>query len=646
MISRRGKYRGGTGYGSGLRPVLLALLAVLIPTACVLWFLNEAVQNERLASRQKLLEAYRGQLSTMRDRLDTYWRRRSEALDKRAARSSVPIASIACVAEGLADAVVFYDDSGRLLYPAPPAAMPEPPGKDETWTEAEQLEYASNDPAAAAAAYAKVAAATSDDPLAALSLQAQARCLAKAGETAEAIRVLTEELGRAEYAGSLDAQGRLIAADAQLRALELIDDRHGQRFEAVAKKLIDYLDDYNGPISSAQRVFLAKGFLGLTDKPWNFPTLEAEELAAAYVESHPTPAEAALQPAGLPGVWRFASPSGQVVGLWREETVLQRVTHFLGAHRLSEDAQIGIIPPGAEMKGRIDHVLPAGEAMPGWRLTLTLHDSGDPNAFMNHRIALNIWIAVLVIGAMSIVGVFVAVAFRRQMRLTQLRNDLLATVSHELKTPLASIRLFIDTLLDAEHLDTPKAREYLRLAAKENARLSHLIDNFLSFSRMERGKQAFEFSELRANEIAERAAELVAERFQGAESNLEVRPEAGDAVIRADADALVTAVLNLLDNARKYTGESKQVVLRTYAENDHVCFSVNDNGVGLSPRAVKNVFRPFYQVDRRLSRDTGGCGLGLAIVRFIVEAHQGSVRVESRPGEGSTFIVSIPRIPE
>ena len=100
---------------------------------------------------------------------------------------------------------------------------------------------------------------------------------------------------------------------------------------------------------------------------------------------------------------------------------------------------------------------------------------------------------------------------------------------------------------------------------------------------MERGKQAFEFSELRANEIAERAAELVAERFQGPECDLRVQLETDGVLIRADADAMVTAVLNLLDNAHKYTGESKRVVLRTYAENDRVCFSVSDNGVGLSP---------------------------------------------------------------
>jgi signal transduction histidine kinase len=99
-----------------------------------------------------------------------------------------------------------------------------------------------------------------------------------------------------------------------------------------------------------------------------------------------------------------------------------------------------------------------------------------------------------------------------------------------------------------------------------------------------------------------------------------------------------------LDNAYKYTGDCKHVLLRAYAENGNVCFAVSDNGIGLSPWAVKKVFRPFYQVDRRLSRSAGGCGLGLSIVQFIVVAHGGAVRVQSQPGAGSTFTLSIPQV--
>ncbi|HEY6343430.1 MAG TPA: ATP-binding protein [Bryobacteraceae bacterium] len=105
---------------------------------------------------------------------------------------------------------------------------------------------------------------------------------------------------------------------------------------------------------------------------------------------------------------------------------------------------------------------------------------------------------------------------------------------------------------------------------------------------------------------------------------------------------LVTALLNLLDNAYKYTPAEKRISLRAYRDGASVVFAVEDNGIGIAPREQKRIFRKFYQVDRRLARETGGCGLGLSIVDEIVRAHGGSVRLRSRPGQGSTFFVCLP----
>jgi signal transduction histidine kinase len=246
---------------------------------------------------------------------------------------------------------------------------------------------------------------------------------------------------------------------------------------------------------------------------------------------------------------------------------------------------------------------------------------------------------------MSMVALLIAGMIRRQMRLTRLRNDLVATVTHELKTPLSSMRLLVDTLLDDAQPDLQKVREYLELIAKENTRLSRLIDNFLAFSRMERNKHAFEFRQIEASEVVGAAVEAVRERFsvQGCRFDVDLAPDLPHLV--ADPDALVTVVLNLLDNAYKYAGADKHIVLRAYAEQGNVCFQVEDNGVGLSPRDAKKVFKRFYQVDQSLSRTSGGVGLGLSIVEFIVAAHGGRVRVTSRLGHGSKFTVSIPCVP-
>ena len=104
-------------------------------------------------------------------------------------------------------------------------------------------------------------------------------------------------------------------------------------------------------------------------------------------------------------------------------------------------------------------------------------------------------------------------------------------------------------------------------------------------------------------------------------------------------------MVNLLDNAYKYTPTDRRISLRAFAMNGGVCFEVGDNGIGIAPRELKKIFRKFYQADRRLSRNGGGCGLGLSIVHYLVEAHGGSVRVISEPGKGSTFIVALESVP-
>jgi signal transduction histidine kinase len=286
--------------------------------------------------------------------------------------------------------------------------------------------------------------------------------------------------------------------------------------------------------------------------------------------------------------------------------------------------------------------VPAGPELPGWHLVVLLKDPKVFEVASQRRVAAYLWIGSLAVVVVSILSIFAMRVIRRQAALTRLKNDLVATVSHELKTPLASMRVLVDTLLDSRQLSEQTTREYLGLIASENERLSRMIENFLTFSRLERQRYNFHFAPWPAAAIVDSVVEICQPRLAVPGCQFEVQVEAGLPNVNADCDAMATALSNLLDNACKYSQEIKHIILRVRAAEGAILFEVEDNGIGIPSREVKRIFRDFYQVDQRLCRDGSGCGLGLSIVQSIVTAHGGSVRVSSEPGRGSKFSISIP----
>jgi signal transduction histidine kinase len=280
--------------------------------------------------------------------------------------------------------------------------------------------------------------------------------------------------------------------------------------------------------------------------------------------------------------------------------------------------------------------------MSDWRVEVYLNGPDPFTAAADQRNAVYLWTGILGIAFIAILAAAMASYLGRQMRLTRLKNDLIATVSHELKTPLASMRVLVDTLREGRCTDDRQASEYFDLIAHENERLSRLIDNFLTFSRMERNKRAFEFTSVDVAGAVRAAVAAVRERFSPPGARLEVDLPADLPQVRADRDAMVTVLLNLLDNAWKYSGDDKSVKVRAFTDGSSVCIEVADNGVGMSRRAMSRIFDKFYQVDQTLARKAGGCGLGLSIVKFILDAHGGSIDVKSLPGKGSTFTIRLP----
>ena len=142
--------------------------------------------------------------------------------------------------------------------------------------------------------------------------------------------------------------------------------------------------------------------------------------------------------------------------------------------------------------------------------------------------------------------------------------------------------------------------------------------------------------------IARDAAEAVKTKFSKGQCEFEVNIREDLPEVSADRDAIVTVLVNLLDNAYKYSYDNKQIELRVSPYDGSVCFCVSDNGIGMSRRSARKIFNRFYQADHSLSRGVEGCGLGLSIAKFIVDAHKGTITVESKPGKGSTFTVRLP----
>ena len=235
-----------------------------------------------------------------------------------------------------------------------------------------------------------------------------------------------------------------------------------------------------------------------------------------------------------------------------------------------------------------------------------------------------------------------AMAVSRQITLQELKNTSVAIVAHELRTPLASMRMLVDTLREGRYRNELQLREYLDLIAGENERLRRIAENFLTFSRLERGSQALAIESVAPHAVAAQAVVPFAARLAAPGCTFAMEVDDSLPEIRADREALAQVLSNLIDNALKYTGDEKRIALRARKDGATLRFTVEDNGIGIPHDQRRAIFEPFHQVDQRLSRTREGAGLGLAIVQRIVKAHGGEITVAGEPGKGSIFTVKIP----
>ncbi|QRK05294.1 PAS domain-containing protein [Archangium violaceum] len=226
-------------------------------------------------------------------------------------------------------------------------------------------------------------------------------------------------------------------------------------------------------------------------------------------------------------------------------------------------------------------------------------------------------------------------------RLEKVRKDFVANVSHELRTPITAIRGYAETLQGGALQDPNVATKMVDIIHRQSERLSELVEDLLELSRLESREVKLQVADVPLAVAATRAAEVVRHKAQGKKITVELNIPQG-LIGRGDERGLEQVLLNLLDNAVKYTPEGGRVTVTGSLEDGRCAVHVRDTGVGIEPKHLARIFERFYRVDKGRSRDMGGTGLGLSIVKHLMSAMGGDVRVESQPNEGSTFSIFLP----
>jgi signal transduction histidine kinase len=230
----------------------------------------------------------------------------------------------------------------------------------------------------------------------------------------------------------------------------------------------------------------------------------------------------------------------------------------------------------------------------------------------------------------------------KEVALAHLKSDFVSNVSHELRTPLALIRLYAETLELGRITTQEKKEEYYRIIRKESERLTALINNILDFSRIEAGRKEYDFRETDIAELVRNTLDAYRYQIEQQGFAFEQSIDSSIPAVRVDREAIARALLNLVNNALKYSADEKFLGVKLYRANDTLKLEVVDRGIGITRREQSKIFEKFYRTGDPLVHNTKGSGLGLSLVRHITRAHGGEVEVESSPGKGSKFILTLP----
>ncbi len=309
------------------------------------------------------------------------------------------------------------------------------------------------------------------------------------------------------------------------------------------------------------------------------------------------------------------------------------------------------------VRGRNGEPLVASEATPegpatvtaalagnflSWALELHQPDPRLVDTLLASRRGVYFYAFLLLTGILMFGLALTARSVTHQLELARMKSDFVSTVSHEFKSPLTAIRQLAEMLQSGRVPSDERRGRYYDVLVEQSERLTVLVDNVLDLARMDEGQYQLELAPVDLGVLLEEIVQRVGQRVRHEGFNIGLEIDGLAPALTLDAAAVTQATTNMIDNGVKYSGGSKEVVVRGFSQNGHFVIAVQDFGVGLEDDEIPKVFERFYRGGGELTRTVKGTGLGLALVKQIAEAHGGSVAVESTPGSGSTFSIRLP----
>ncbi len=660
---------------------VLFVAAILIPGSILAWFSIQNARSQKELAEKRLLEEEERLAAELRALLQAELLRCATVFFSVADEAYPDLQNIALSSDSdsyVAQAFAL-DKNGQFVWPryaesiTSRYAVPESEQFLAAISRAEKAEFTEKNLEEAAGMYRNAQKTASHDATRATAINSLARVLAKSGRAEQAMAQYEILL---ERYGSVQDDNGISFARYALHQLMLISLRDPGVLSSRIANFLSRLESGKTPLTGQTEPFLreveewlghnpgavsngvTREKIGLIRNRLSFVTRNAR--LSDLLKGNQSGGSSALALGPFEAVCGRLEDGSSLCVIHRDATraeiigfqvaleplrssLLKRASEFTTSPAMEVS-----VTAGGETAATADPaplVRELSPFLPEWRMTVRPQDP----EFISGYVSRQRWIygtTLALLAAGMVLGVVLVLRdLSRERRLSQMRTDFVANVTHELKTPLTSIRMFAETLRMKRARSETEQQECLDVIVGETQRLSRLINTVLDFSKIERGQKRYRMAEVNVSEVAQSTLNTLKYSLEEQGFGLEAQIEPGLCAF-GDADALEQAMLNLIDNAVKYSRENKSVSIGLWAQDGRIFFRVTDRGIGIREADLGRIFEKFYRGHAETVRDTGGAGLGLTVVRHIVVAHQGKIEVQSKVGEGSSFTISLPKFHE